>query len=439
MIGAGYWMTLLYAFFVHSRIVELIVPGLRLPLVLAACGMLLALASGTIVRGFTSRVGIFFLLMTAWFCVGVPFSAYPTGALMFLINSWSKNWILFILVVALVTSRKNCSRLMVALAIGSTVAAVGALLTGNFAEAKGEAARLALEGSSLDDPNTFGMTLLIGLPLWMTVIADRARFLPLRLAALLCTLPIFVAIPMTGSRGTLVGAMIVVAYMFKRFSIGGKVGLIVVVSLVAVLTVTFLAEDMLQRYTTVTDPDQLEQATQSESRVFLFKQGLRLIAGNPLTGVGIGMFAVAENELAMEQGAPHGTWHTCHNMFMQVASEGGIPAFVLYLMILWTVWKTLTALEKVTPEEHPRAAQVVRLAFWLRVAFLAFCACGVFLSTGLSPIFIILTSLPLAFARIVRLEIAQLEEEKSGPAIEKPAAAPRLQPVAAPVQGLREA
>jgi O-antigen ligase len=436
MVTVGYWMMLLYALFTHSRIMELLAPGFRLPLVLAIGGLLLAVVGGTIVRGFTSPIAIAFILLTLWFIFGVPFGSYPSGSLRFILNAWSKNWALFLMVVSLVSTRRQCSRMVVALAIGSTLAALGALATGTT-DVQREAERLALEGSSLNDPNTLGMTLLVGLPMWMTVIADRSRYLTTRLAALLCTLPILVAIPLTGSRGTLVGAFVVGLFLFKDLSMRGKAALIVVVSTILILAGTFLTSTLLDRYSMVTDPDQIGETASTESRVYLFKQGLRLIARNPITGVGVGMFAVAENDLSVEQGLTHGTWHTCHNMFMQVASETGLPALVLYLMVLWSIWKKLGVLERIRLEDHPHAREIVRLAFWLRVAFLAFCSCGLFLSSGLSPMFVLLTSLPVAFDRVVRREIGQLEQEKLAEGGGEIAPLPRLERLPAAVQSLR--
>ncbi len=353
MTGAGYWMLLFYAVFTHSRITELLAPGVRLPLVLAVGGLLLALVGGTIVRGFNTPIAIAYIALTAWFFFGVPFGAYPSGSLRFILNAWSKNWALFLMVVSLVSTRRQCSRLVVALAIGSTLAAVGALATGTTGTTEREE-RLALDGTSLNDPNTLGMTLLIGLPMWMTVIADRKRYLTTRLAAVACTLPILVAIPMTGSRGTLVGAFIVALYLFKDLSIAGKTALLAVASVVVILAGTFLGDALLDRYSMITDPGQIAETASTDSRVYLFKQGLRLIARNPVTGVGVGMFAVAENNLSIEQGMVHGSWHTCHNMFMQVASETGLPALLLYSMILWSIWKKLGRLQKVTLERSSR-------------------------------------------------------------------------------------
>jgi O-antigen ligase len=327
--------------------------------------------------------------------------------------------------------------MMMALALGSTVAAVSSAFTGFDRQG-----RLSMEGTSLDDPNTLGMTFLLGLPLWMSVISDRSRNPFSRMVVVLFTVPILVALPLTGSRGTLVAALICVINLFRRFSIGGKMGLVVLVGLVVTLSVTYLADDLMSRYMTVADPNRLENTAESESRVYLLKQGFILLAQRPITGVGLGMFAVAENDLAIEQGFSRGTWHTCHNMFMEVASEGGIPGFIVYLFILWTVWKTLTRIEKLSPDEHPLAAQVGRQAFWMKITFLVFCACGLFLSTGLTNTFVTFVALPIAFGRIVRSEVNEFasEREAAEGESEQEAAAERvpkpLRPME-PVRGLR--
>ncbi len=422
----GYAMVLLYAFFVHTRILDLLIPGFRLPVALAAGGLGISLLSGTFIRAFTSRVGFCLLLLTGWFIFCVPFSSYPSGSVRVLLDWWLKNWALFIMLVALLNTRRQVARMMAVLAFGSTVAAVSSAFTGFNNQG-----RLALTGSSLDDPNTLGMTFLLGLPLWMSVITDRSRSPFFRMAVTLFTVPILVGIPLTGSRGTMVAAMLVTIYVFKRFSIGGKTALVVLMTLVLLLSATYLADDLMTRYMTVANPDRFETTAASESRVYLLKQGFILLAQHPLTGVGIGMFAVAENDLSIEQGLARGTWHTCHNMFMEVASEGGIPAFMVYMFILWTVWKTLTRIERLGPDEHPLYRQVAQQAFWMKVAFLVFCACGLFLSTGLTNTFITFVGIPVAFGRIVGAEMKEFASESEESAEQDTPARERLAPMTA--------
>jgi O-antigen ligase len=339
---------------------------------------------------------------------------------MYLLDSWPKYLVLFMLIVALINSRRRLTAVVVALALASTVAAVIAMVAGPAAET-----RLSVETGSLSDPNLLGMRLLMGLLFWMAVIGDRSRILLTRLGAGLCTIPALVALPLTGSRGALVGVVAVVAYLLKRVSAGAKAGLVIAAGVVAAVGISFIPEDLLVRYSTIADPGQLDSTLSREGRVHLFEQGVLLVARNPILGVGKGQFAFAENTLAIEQGLPRGAWHTVHNMYMEVASEAGIPALIVYMMILLTVWKTLGQLEKLKHEEHPGAAQIVRLGFWIKVAFAAYCTCGLFLSIAVGHEFILLVGLTVAFERVVRAELGQLEGEKPGEPVAQPAA-PRL-------------
>jgi hypothetical protein len=102
----------------------------------------------------------------------------------------------------------------------------------------------------------------------------------------------------------------------------------------------------------------------------------------------------------------------------------------------------LTRIEKLSPEEHPHAAQLGRQAFWMKITFLAFCACGLFLSTGLTNTFVTFVALPIAFGRIVRAEVREFasEQEAAEQESEQEAAvehAPKPLAPMEPARGLR--
>ena len=67
-----------------------------------------------------------------------------------------------------------------------------------------------------------------------------------------------------------------------------------------------------------------EASTSAEQRKELFYQSLRVTAQHPLFGVGPGNFRIVS-----------GVWRVAHNSYMQVSAEGGIPAFLLYLLIFY--------------------------------------------------------------------------------------------------------
>jgi putative inorganic carbon (HCO3(-)) transporter len=67
-----------------------------------------------------------------------------------------------------------------------------------------------------------------------------------------------------------------------------------------------------------------EASGSAQQRKELLFQSLRVTAQHPLFGVGPGNFVIVS-----------GVWHVTHNSFTQMSSEGGIPAFLLYVLILW--------------------------------------------------------------------------------------------------------
>src|SRR5208282_4132573 len=68
---------------------------------------------------------------------------------------------------------------------------------------------------------------------------------------------------------------------------------------------------------------QSASASQVQRKALLIKS-LVVTAQHPLFGVGAGNFQVVS-----------GMWHETHNSYTQMSSEAGLPALILYLMILW--------------------------------------------------------------------------------------------------------
>src|SRR5207237_1598421 len=66
------------------------------------------------------------------------------------------------------------------------------------------------------------------------------------------------------------------------------------------------------------------------TRVELWKGGVRLFLASPLTGVGIGMYEVAEG---LSHGG-RGKWSAAHNSFLQLATELGLVGFTLFVALI---------------------------------------------------------------------------------------------------------
>ena len=70
----------------------------------------------------------------------------------------------------------------------------------------------------------------------------------------------------------------------------------------------------------------------AQARQQLFWQSIEVTEDHPFFGVGPGNFDQVS-----------GQWHTTHNSLTLMSSEGGIPALVLYVLILWCGFKNLRA------------------------------------------------------------------------------------------------
>jgi O-antigen ligase len=81
----------------------------------------------------------------------------------------------------------------------------------------------------------------------------------------------------------------------------------------------------------------------AQQRQQLFWRSIEVTMEHPLFGVGPGNFSQIS-----------GAWHATHNSFTQMSSEGGIPAFTFYVLILWCGFKNLRATKRLA-RERPEA------------------------------------------------------------------------------------
>jgi hypothetical protein len=88
-----------------------------------------------------------------------------------------------------------------------------------------------------------------------------------------------------------------------------------------------------------------EASGSAQQRKEVFIQSLKVTAEHPLFGVGPGNFVIIS-----------GVWKVTHNSYTQISSEGGIPAFVLYVFILW---RGIVNLRDVA--RHPKLAKGARV------------------------------------------------------------------------------
>lgn len=204
---------------------------------------------------------------------------------------------------------------------------------------------------SYSNPNTLAVTasfiflFLIVFRLYLNIKVKPLFWL------VLLSLPVFVLL--SGSTKGLLGIFLVAAgYAFIAFRRENKFIMLTVVSvLMAIALVVFsgASERLLSKLQVFTG-EEFAPGHSGGQRVFLMKEGLRVISENPLTGVGVHnsqhhLFTLRYYILLERGEIPKGsTGVYSHNNFIEMGLNGGIIAFLLfYIPIFFVLWKTYRA------------------------------------------------------------------------------------------------
>jgi O-antigen ligase len=394
----GYWFLLLYLFISLSRVLDVTL-NVRVAAVLYSGIVLVALTSGGVFLILKTGIGRSMLALIVWLALTLPLSTWPGGSLDSLIES-AKAFFLGVAIIAIPRTVKETNQLLktVAFAIlGATV------LTWFFGRL--DFGRLVLDKGTYSDPNTFSLALVMAIPLWV-IIAQQTRRVPVRIAAYLCILPILSAFLRTGSRGGLAGLGVMLLVAFFSVSVGKKVMLIVSVGLLLALSMAVLPNYLRVRYLTLftTDDAAAQDLTQDEQeringgdvgssygRTRLLRDSIDITLSHPLFGVGLGQFPYYNWERYKKRGRPASNVVT-HNVYTQFSSEAGIPALIIFVVLLYYCFRTTNKLRKLG-QNLPRYPEIASGGQALRLALVSLMACSFFLSVAYSQLFYVMAAI----------------------------------------------
>jgi O-antigen ligase len=176
--------------------------------------------------------------------------------------------------------------------------------------------------ATYNDPNTFSASLLYALPLSFAFWSEATSWRP-RLLLAGYTLQTIVCILLTGSRGGLIGLVILV--LLRVATARRRFLWLILLAFAAPPAFLALPEALQNRFETIIDPSVgPANAKQSgDGRLKGFEDGLRLFERSPITGVGPNAFGRAVG---------HG--NQAHNLIGQTLGEMGIlGGTVLALMV----------------------------------------------------------------------------------------------------------
>ncbi|HWB82798.1 MAG TPA: O-antigen ligase family protein [Bryobacteraceae bacterium] len=421
---------------IFSRVFDVKFYSLHLPGISYRLLAAFLILTGTFLNAFRSWIGKCVLGFTAFLLLSIPFSVWHSGSLNVLFESWLLALTVYMSVAALITDYNQYRRTVHTLAFATLVLTLICLKMGSM-----ESGRLYLEQGRFANPNEMAQALLIGLPFWWAILAG-SRSIAGKLFAAGVMGMILLTIGKTGSRGALIAISVTLVFLFLRASMMGKLQLLVTIGLLFSAAVVLLPGSLMQRYqtffsdsddtvTTANEGEMMEDAVSSaESRKQMLIESLILTAKHPIVGVGVGMFAVAEDAMARAEGKRHGAWLGTHNSYTEVSSECGIPAALFYLAVLGLSLKSSYSIYRAT-KRRPELAKVSLDAVALHYSVLAFGITAFFVHAAYTSLLPALAGLAVALVRTTKPLLERPPEPAPAPAMLQPPAKfprPRYRP-----------
>ena len=398
--GFSFWALMGFTF------ILLLAPQERFPVLaplrIAMLAALLAIAThvfsrlsrGLPIIAFSAPMKIV-LGLVAWALITAPFSLWPGGSVMFLLENYSKTVIVFILLASVIDSRarlKLFSWGLVLMSIPLAVTTIGNFMSG-ISMQTGD--RVAGYSAGLTaNPNDLALMLNLILPLCIALMLASSRSqVRILLASIACLLTF--AIVATFSRAGFLTLMVtVLTYFWLYRNRAGRVWIPLIVVL-GLMALPIMPAGYVERISTIVNVED-DSTHSAETRLDDMKAAARLAVANPLVGSGIGMNVLALNEVRGE------TWTAVHNVYLQYLVELGLPGLGLFLLLYFTCLRaTGDVLRALKPD---RSSGLFHVAEGLRVSLIAFAVAALFHPVAYHFYFYIIAGLAIAAAAICAAE-----------------------------------
>ncbi len=407
-----------------GRPFELVFKGLHIPGILCAFAALASLVCGAW-TAMKTRPGRSYGLLLAWTALAIPFSSWRGGSVSYLWSDVFYSLILLLTVGSAPRSYADIKKIFYAVLAASLFHIVVAGRTG--------------EGGRFDLVGTFGnaddVALLAGfiLPFWALFSTERKNSV---LRAIFLTgggLYLLYKVSLTGTRTVILGFGAVLAIYLVRSSAPRRLAALIGSLVVLTILLVALPKNVLERLGTITasfNEEELEAGVgrsealdSSYERRELVKDGIHMTLTHPVFGVGPGQFGQYRWTNLNREGTPYKTWFPSHNTYVQIASESGIPALLLYIAFLVAIHRTIRSAFKLNSAgAHAGSELGCRIARFLEFAWVYFVVCAIFMTCDQHPHQFVLAGLAIALERVTKLEISRTTTPPLGiPQFQRPA------------------
>lgn len=271
------------------------------------------------------------LLLFLQCALTIPFATWKGGAFVTVFEDFDKCILMTVMIGIAVTSVSRLKRLLF---IQASAVAVMAVIGCIFFRGM---TRLEIGTGLYANANDFAIMIALNWPICLGFLLATRN--PVKKALWAVGLVGMAwAVTLTYSRSGFMALMVAICFSFWEFGVRGKRNYIIVGGLFIALLLLpiMLPSHYGTRLIGIFDPsvDALDMGSH-DARKELLKKSIMLTLQHPLFGVGPGNFASATQY-----------WHVTHNTYTQWSSEAGIPALILFLLILRQVFRNLRDIRK---------------------------------------------------------------------------------------------
>lgn len=283
------------------------------------------------VRAQLPREVIYLVVLAAWFFCTVPFSSVWRGGAFLASLEFVKILPAIFIIVWVVNSLPRLRKLLYLQTTCVTAISMIAILKGRMSHGRLEG---VLNGN-YSNPNDLACQVVICVPFCMAFLI-RSRNVLWKLAWGVAILLLSYVVVLSGSRAGLLAWGVAMAICTWEFAVKGRYRFLLVFVLAGIVLLGIYGGEVVRRFGAISNASTDATAYASaEVRKRVFLESLSVTASHPFFGVGPGNFQVLS-----------GSWHSSHDVFLQLSTEAGLPALILYLMILWRVMANVRTVKR---------------------------------------------------------------------------------------------
>jgi len=211
-------------------------------------------------------------------------------------------------------------------------------------------------GWVVGDPNYFAISVLPFLPIGF-LLMQELRPMWQRWFCFGCLAITLAGLMLSASRGGSLGLLASCLFLIAKSK--HRLRNLAVIGTLLLVFVVVSPTSPLHRWQNPTHGDQVSVDT----RLALWRGGLRMVQANPILGVGLDNFKYVvmryirpEDELPTEM-----QQHVAHNSYVEIAAEMGVPALLVFLAILFCTTSSLEDVRRRTQDCGPALVNQVAL------------------------------------------------------------------------------